>query len=175
MNQITHFVRKDASSLILENGHQKNLLLKGKEMLRHLKMKLNLLLFILFSSIAFAEDNIIISKAFIKMPRPGVDVTAGFATISSDTDLKVMNVFNKNFKNIELHSMKMVNGVMEMRKLIEPKLGPNSPLVLSPGSDHLMLFGITKDLKYGQELDLTFVFNSNDGGEITKVFEFTIK
>ena len=64
---------------------------------------------------------------------------------------------------------------MEMRKLIEPKLGPNSPLVLSPGSDHLMLFGITKDLKYGQELDLTFVFNSNDGGEITKVFEFTIK
>ena len=29
--------------------------------------------------------------------------------------------------------MKMTYGVMEMRKLIEPKLGPNSPLVLIAG------------------------------------------
>ena len=40
--------------------------------------------------------------------------------------------------------------------MIEPKLGPNSPLVLSPGNDHLMLFGLSKDLNTGQNLDLIF-------------------
>lgn len=143
-------------------------------MLHHLRMKLSLLL-ILIPSIVFSADNISISNAFIKKPRPGVDVTAGFATINSNIELKVMKVSNKNFKNIELHSMKMNYGVMEMRKLTEPKLGPNSPLVLTPGSDHLMLFGINKELKSGEKVDLTFLFNDNKGKNITKVFKFTIK
>ena len=55
-------------------------------------MKLSFLTLILISSIVFATDEITISKAFIKMPRPGVDVTAGFATIKADIDLKVMKV-----------------------------------------------------------------------------------
>ena len=124
---------------------------------------------------AFGADEITVSKAFIKMPRPGVDVTAGFATIKATTDLKIIEVSNKNFKNIELHSMKMTYGVMEMRKLIEPKLGPNSPLVLSPGNDHLMLFGIVEKLKPGENLDLTFVFKDDKDNKITKVFKFVVK
>jgi len=144
-------------------------------MIRHLKMKLSFFTLILISSVVFGADEITISKAFIKAPRPGVDVTAGFATIKADAVLKVMNVSNKNFKNIELHSMKMTYGVMEMRKLIEPKLGPNSPLVLSPGNDHLMLFGIKEKLKSGENLDLTFVFKDDNDNKITKVFKFIVK
>jgi len=144
-------------------------------MIRHLKMKLSFFTLILISSFVFGADEITISKAFIKMPRPGVDVTAGFATIKATTDLKVIKVSNKNFKKIELHSMKMTNGVMEMRKLTEPKLGPNSPLVLSPGNDHLMLFGINEKLKSGENLDLTFVFKDSKDNKITKVFKFVVK
>ena len=144
-------------------------------MIHHLKMKLSFLTLILISLFAYGADEITISKAFIKMPRPGVDVTAGFATVKSTSDLKVIEVSNKNFKKIELHSMKMANGVMEMRKLIEPKLGPNSPLVLSPGNDHLMLFGIEEKLKPGENLDLTFVFKDDKDNKITKVFKFVVK
>ena len=143
-------------------------------MLRHLKMKLSFFTLILVSSIAFGADEITISKAFIKLPRPGVDVTAGFATINTNTELKVLNVSNKNFKNIEFHSMKMNYGVMEMRKIVEPKLGPNTPLVLSPGDGHLMLFGIKEKMRSGEKLDLTFLFKDDTGNKITKVFEFTI-
>ena len=144
-------------------------------MIHHLKMKLSFLTLILISLFAYGADEFTISKAFIKMPRPGVDVTAGFATIKATTDLKVMKVSNKNFKNIELHSMKTTYGVMEMRKLIAPKLGPNSPLVLSPGNDHLMLFGINEKLKSGENLDLTFVFKDGEDNKITKVFKFVVK
>ena len=144
-------------------------------MIRHLKMKLSFFTLILVSSFAFGADEITVSKAFIKMPRPGVDVTAGFATIKATTDLKIIEVSNKNFKNIELHSMKMTYGVMEMRKLVEPKIGPNSPLVLSPGNDHLMLFGINEKLKSGENLDLTFVFKDSKDNKITKVFKFVVK
>ncbi|MGY8854589.1 MAG: copper chaperone PCu(A)C [Burkholderiales bacterium] len=144
-------------------------------MIRHLRMKLSFVTLILLSSIVFGADEINISKAFIKLPRPGVDVTAGFATIKTSTDLKVINVSNKNFKNIEVHSMKMTYGVMEMRKLIEPKLGPNSPLVLSPGNNHLMLFGIKEKLKSGENLDLTFVFKDDEDNKIVKEFKFIVK
>lgn len=138
-------------------------------------MKHSFLTLILISSIAFGADEITISRGFIKLPRPGVDVTAGFATIKANAELKVMNVSNKNFKNIELHSMRMNFGVMEMRKLIEPRLGPNSPLVLSPGNDHLMLFGIKKKLKSGEKLDLTFLFKDDKDKKIKKVFKFIVK
>jgi|TARA_B110000914_G_C15519372_1_gene475881 hypothetical protein len=138
-------------------------------------MKLSFVTLILISSIVFGADEINISKAFIKLPRPGVDVTAGFAIIKTSTDLKVINVSNKNFKNIEVHSMKMTYGVMEMRKLIEPKLGPNSPLVLSPGNNHLMLFGIKEKLKSGENLDLTFVFKDDEDNKIVKEFKFIVK
>ena len=144
-------------------------------MIRHLRMKLSFVTLILLSSIVFGADEINISKAFIKLPRPGVDVTVGFAIIKTNTDLKVINVSNKNFKNIELHSMKTTYGVMEMRKLIEPKLGPNSPLVLSPGNNHLMLFGIKEKLKTGENLDLTFVFKDDEDNKIVKEFKFIVK
>ena len=144
-------------------------------MIRHLKMKHSFFTLILISSFAFGADEIKVSKAFIKMPRPGVDVTAGFATIKASSDLKVIEVSNKNFKKIVLHSMKMANGVMEMRKLIEPKLGPNSPLVLSPGNDHLMLFGIKEKLEPGENLDLTFVFKDSRDNKIKKAFKFVVK
>ena len=97
------------------------------------------------------------------------------ASGGSYTDLKIMKVSNKNFKNIELHSMKMTYGVMEMRKLIEPQLGPRTPLVLSPGNDHLMLFGINEKLKSGENLDLTFVFKDGKNNKITKAFKFVVK
>ena len=71
--------------------------------------------------------------------------------------------------------MKMANGVMEMRKLTEPKLGPNSPLVLSPGNDHLMLFGLKEKLEPGENLDLTFVFKDGKNNKITKAFKFVVK
>ena len=144
-------------------------------MIRHLKMKLSFFTLILISSFVFGADEIKVSKAFIKMPRPGIDVTAGFATVKASSDLKVIEVSNKNFKKIELHSMKMANGVMEMRKLIEPKLGPNSPLVLSPGGNHLMLFGIKEKLEPGENLDLTFVFKDGKDNKITKAFKFVVK
>ena len=144
-------------------------------MIRHLKMKLSFVTLILISSFACCADEITISKAFIKMPRPGVDVTAGFATIKATSNLKVIEASNKNFKKIELHSMKITNGVMEMRKLTEPKLGPNSPLVLSPGNDHLMLFGLKKKLEPGENLDLNFVFKDDKDNKITKVFKFVVK
>ena len=138
-------------------------------------MKLSFFTLILISSFVFGADEITISKAFIKMPRPGVNVTAGFATFKATSDLKVIEVSNKNFKKIELHSMKMTNGVMEMRKLTEPKLGPNSPLILSPGNDHLMLFGLKKKLDPGESLDLTFVFKDGKDNKTTKAFKFVVK
>lgn len=144
-------------------------------MILHLRMKLSFITLILISSIVFGADEIDISEAFIKLPRPGVNVTAGFATIKTNINLKVMNVSNKNFKNIELHSMKMTYGVMEMRKLIEPRLGPNYPLVLSPGNNHLMLFGIKEKLKSGENLDLTFVFKDDEDNKIVKEFKFIVK
>jgi len=138
-------------------------------------MKLSFFTLILVSSFAYGADEITISKAFIKLPRPGVDVTAGFATVKASSDLKVIEVSNKNFKKIELHSMRMANGVMEMRKLTNPKLGPNSPLILSPGNDHLMLFGIKEKLVPGENLDLTFVFKDGKNNKITKAFKFVVK
>jgi periplasmic copper chaperone A len=58
----------------------------------------------------------------------------------------------------ELHEMKMVNNVMEMRPIRSLPIAPGQKLVLAPGGYHIMLIGLKAPLKRGQSVPLTLTF-----------------
>ncbi len=61
-------------------------------------------------------------------------------------------------KRVELHTHKMDNGIMRMRHVKSIPLPANGSVTLKPGGHHVMMMGLTKKLKKGEEFPLTLIF-----------------
>ena len=130
-----------------------------------------LISFLLAISVHAAEVKI--NSAIVKLPRPGQNVTAGFMRLESSEELLIKKISSEYIDNIEIHSMERQYGVMKMRKMLRPKVSPKNPLILKHGGNHLMLFGVNKDLKMEGEISIFFEFEKNNGETISKNFTFT--
>ncbi len=62
-------------------------------------------------------------------------------------------------KSVEIHTMSMDNNVMRMREVKAIELAPGAKISMKPGDGyHLMLLGLTKELKAGDKFPMTLVF-----------------
>lgn len=67
---------------------------------------------------------------------------------------------------VEIHEMAHVDGVMTMRPLPDGlKIPAGDQVALEPGGYHLMLFGLTRDLRSGESYQMTLRFER--AGEVT--------
>ena len=104
-------------------------------------------------------DQVKFSNAWVKMPMPGMQMTAGFVDIENVTtsDIRVVAVRTLFSANSELHNMAMVNNVMQMRHAIDGwVITPGATLTLAPGGNHAMLMGLMSKLKNQSEVLLEF-------------------
>jgi periplasmic copper chaperone A len=60
---------------------------------------------------------------------------------------------------VEIHESKMSGDVMEMHQLESLRLGAGAEVKFEPGGLHIMLIGLKKELKNGDEIDITLQFN----------------
>ncbi len=65
--------------------------------------------------------------------------------------------------SVELHTHIDDNGVMRMRKIEKIDLPTQQAVTMEPGGLHVMLLGLNRDLKTGDEISLTLGFS--DGSE----------
>jgi len=132
-------------------------------------MKLHSLIFsLLLSAPAFAAD-IKIENAWIREPAPGQTVVGGFMSITSPKDAVLLQVKSPAAGLVELHEMKMDNGVMLMRPLKEIALPKNQAVKLEPGGLHLMLEELKQPLKAGDKVPLTLKIKRGEKMEKVKV------
>jgi copper(I)-binding protein len=68
-------------------------------------------------------------------------------------------------KAIELHNVKMENNVMKMFQVPAIDVPANGKAELKPGGFHVMLIGLTRDLKVGEKVKLTLNFQK--AGSVT--------
>lgn len=118
-------------------------------------MKLHGLVFpLLLVAPAFAAD-FKIENAWIREPAPGQTVVGGFMSITSPKDAVLLQVNSPAAGLVELHEMKMDNGVMLMRPLQKIDLPKGQTVKLEPGGLHLMLEELKRPLKAGDKVPLT--------------------
>lgn len=113
-------------------------------------------------------DQVKFSNAWVKMPMPGMQMTAGFVNIEnlSNKDLRLVAVRTPMSKVSELHSMVMVDNVMRMRQATNGwVITPGATLTLAPGGKHAMLMGMKPNLK--NQLDVVLEFNIEGMGWIS--------
>jgi copper(I)-binding protein len=99
--------------------------------------------------------------AWVRLPavagRPAGGYFMAHGTPTADA---LVAVTSPKAERIELHSMTNENGVMKMRKEESFALPAKGTLIFAPGGAHLMLFGLSADVKPGGKVPLTFRFKS---------------
>ena len=87
---------------------------------------------------------------------------AAYVTIINGTDSTeaLDSVTSARSRFVSAHAQRETNGYVTMTPLGHPTIAARDSLVFTPGSDHLMLEDLDRDLKAGDQVPLTFWFHS---------------
>jgi copper(I)-binding protein len=109
-------------------------------------------------------DNAWARRAAMAPGGPGAGAAAAngavYATISNRGEAAdaVVSAASDAARVVELHETKNEGGVMSMRPITKMSVPAGGRLELKPGSYHVMLLGLTRDLKPGDRIKVTLTF-----------------
>ncbi len=84
---------------------------------------------------------------------------AGYVTIRSESDDRLISAHSSLAERVEIHSMTMKDGVMVMRPVVDGlAISAGEPVVLEPGGLHFMLIGLKTPLKAGDTVPVVLTF-----------------
>jgi copper(I)-binding protein/cytochrome oxidase Cu insertion factor (SCO1/SenC/PrrC family) len=109
-----------------------------------------------------AGDVVAIMNAWVREAHPNANVNAGYMTLVNvgPEEVRLVNVESEAFKNIEVHEMATVDGLMEMREVTDLIIPAHGQIHFEPGGKHLMLMGPREQVTTGQKIDMTLTFKS---------------
>ena len=125
---------------------------------------LTLTLALMLSTSALA-DTVRVENAWVRATAPGQKVAGGFMKLTADADMVLVGGASPISTTVELHFMRMENGVMEMRQLKEIALPRAKAVSLAPGGFHVMFIGLKGRVKPGQKVPITLFVKGSDGRE----------
>lgn len=113
---------------------------------------------LLMLSPGMAADALTFTQATVPQAPPGAQVMAGFMHISNNTarDIDIIAVSSPQFESVEMHLSQDVDGIARMLPQQKLSIKAGQPLILKPGSYHLMLIKPLKALSDGDTVELNF-------------------
>ena len=108
----------------------------------------------------FKAGDIVIEKPWARATPKGAEVGGGYLTIHNNgATPDRLTGGTADFAHVEVHQMKSVNGVMEMRELKEGLAIPaHGSVALSPGGYHMMFTHLAHPLIKGESVKATLNF-----------------
>lgn len=88
--------------------------------------------------------------------------TGAFMLLTSAKPSKVVAASSPVADMVEIHEMKMEDGVMKMRAVDALPLPAGQAVALKPGSYHVMLMGLKAPIKAGDTVPLTLTVEGED-------------
>lgn len=122
-----------------------------------------------------ANENVAIMDNWVRANAPGQSVGAAYMTLLSARDSTMIKAEADIAGSVEIHSMKMENGVMKMRMLEALPLKAGKAEKLAPGGFHLMLFDLKKPLTAGENVKFTLTFKDATGNTTQQQVTLPIK
>lgn len=105
-------------------------------------------------------DAISVSDPYVRAMPPGQPTSLAFMGITnnSDKDHVLLDAEGTVAKMVELHTHTMKNGMMHMHKVEKIDLPAGKKVMLESGGLHVMLMGLKQDLKPGDTVSISLVF-----------------
>lgn len=107
-----------------------------------------------------AEAALTVHDAWAAPTPSGVDVAAGYLTISNGTAAqdRLVSATSPRAERVEVHEMTMNGAVMQMRPVARLDVPAGGDVQLGPGGMHLMFYGVSEPFVAGQTIPLHLVF-----------------
>lgn len=109
-----------------------------------------------------------IEGSYARASIPNVSNSAAFFVIknNSDKDIAITSANSDIAEKNELHTHIKENEMMKMIKIEKLVVPAKSSLELKSGGDHVMIMGLKKELKAGDEINLELSFSDGDKKKI---------
>lgn len=124
---------------------------------------LSILSFSVMAAAATAQSqDVQVKQAWARATPPGVQVGAAYAVIENDGNAadRLLAVETDVCQVVEIHSTTHADGRMQMRPVESVDVPAHGRVVFGPGGLHLMLVDLKQPLRAGQQLPITFVFQT---------------
>jgi periplasmic copper chaperone A len=105
-------------------------------------------------------DGVAVEQAWSRATPKGATVGVLYLTIINhgvDAD-RLLSASSPAAATLEFHSMKNENGVMQMAQLASLDVPPGGTVAFTPGALHIMMVGLKRQLKEGDAIPLTPIF-----------------
>jgi periplasmic copper chaperone A len=119
---------------------------------------------------AAGSGSIIVEQPWSRATPSGAKTGAVYMTIDnkSGTADRLTGASSNVADKLQIHEMKVENGVMQMREIAGGLPIPaNGSVMLKPGSYHVMLIGLKKPLAAGDNFPLTLTFEKAGNISVT--------
>jgi len=107
-----------------------------------------------------SASGVMITKAYARASAtPGAETGAAYVSLMLHGDAdRLVAASTPAAKMAGLHKTVQVDGVMKMEHVDGIDIPAHGRLPMKPGGYHIMLMGLTKPLKEGDEIELTLTF-----------------
>lgn len=99
--------------------------------------------------------NLKVEDAWARATAPGQPVGGAFMKLTSDSNAQLVGASSPVAGRVQVHMMKMQDGVMIMREMKSLSLPKGRTVALAPGGYHIMLMELKQPLKAGEHVPIT--------------------
>lgn len=135
--------------------------MRRKGIVLSIAASIGLMLLAAASAMDTKVGDLTITKQIIRATVPTAKVAAGYLTITNNgAEPDVLLGGNADFAGkVEIHEMKMTDGVMKMRPLTEGLvIAPGATVTLKPGAEHVMFMQLKEPMNEGDNHSVTLRF-----------------
>jgi len=127
-------------------------------------------------SFAFAaQAQVKVDDPWVRATVAPQKATGAFMQLTSAKAVKVVSASSPAAAVVEIHEMKMDDGVMKMRAVDALPLPAGQAVALKPGSYHVMLMGLKAPIKAGETVPLTLTVEGEDKQRTTVEIKATAR
>ncbi|MFP0198326.1 copper chaperone PCu(A)C [Pseudomonas sp. PHC1] len=116
-----------------------------------------------------------VDDAWVRATVPNQSASGAFMTVTADSDSKLLSVASPAAKDVQIHEMTMKNDVMSMGPVKSVDLPAGKAVHFDPNGYHVMLMGLTAQLKEGDSVPLTLTVENAKGEKETVEVKAPVK
>jgi len=110
-----------------------------------------------------AHAQVTVDRAWARTTVPHQMSSGAFMRITAQKDVRLVAARSPVAGVVEVHEMKIDNGIMRMRPAGELLIKAGQSIELKSGGYHLMMMDLKQQLKTGEIVPLTLEFKAPDG------------
>lgn len=130
---------------------------------------------LLAAGVAYGDQSVTISDAWVRATAPGQTVAGAFLEITSPTRASIIGVESEAAKSAEIHLSGMENGVMKMREIKKIDVPAGKTLRFAPGGYHIMLIDVKHALAPGEKVPLSLKLERADKSLVEVTINATVR